>query len=57
MQEEQDRVSKVLRERAKGRQQFKHGDRVVYEWDQTLDELNIYIAPPDFMLPKNKKAV
>ena len=30
---EEDKASKELREKSKGRQQFKHGDRVVYEWD------------------------
>ena len=34
-----------------------HGDRTVYEWDQTLDEVNIYIQPPDFMQKKNRAAV
>ena len=52
-----DKLQKELREKAKGRQQFKHGEQVVYEWDQTLDEVNIYIKPPDFMLPKNKQAI
>jgi hypothetical protein len=28
------------------RHQFKHGDRLIYEWEQTLDEVNIYIVPP-----------
>ena len=50
-----DKMAKEMRAKAKGRQQFKHGDNVIYEWDQTLDEVNIYIAPPDFMLPKNRK--
>eukprot|EP00743_Colponemidia_sp_Colp-15_P003072 GILK01003320.1.p1 GENE.GILK01003320.1~~GILK01003320.1.p1 ORF type:complete len:183 (+),score=22.84 GILK01003320.1:52-549(+) len=35
-----------LVERARGRQQFKHNDRVIYEWDQDLNEVNIYINPP-----------
>ena len=57
MKEEDEKRSREMREKAKGRQQFKHGDRVIYEWDQTIDEVNIYIQPPDFMLPKNKKAL
>ena len=28
------------------RRQFVHGGRVVYEWDQSLDEVNVYIAAP-----------
>jgi len=30
----------------KGRHAFKHQDRTIYEWDQSLDEVNIWIAPP-----------
>ena len=53
--EASDKMARDLREKAKGRQQFKHGEHVIYEWDQTLDEVNIYIKPPDFMLPSNRK--
>ena len=56
-QEEREKHSKEMREKAQGRHQFKHQDRVVYEWDQTLEEINIYIAPPDFMLKKNREQV
>lgn len=28
------------------RHSYKHDDRVVYEWDQTLEEVNVYIAVP-----------
>ena len=52
-----DEMQKKLAEKAKGRQQFVHNDQVIYEWDQTLEEVNIYIKPPDYMLPKNKAAV
>ena len=43
-----------VKDKAKGRQQFKHGDRVVYEWDQNIEEVNIYIDPPKFLLAKHK---
>ena len=46
-----DEVQKQIAERAKGRQQFKYGDRVVYEWDQTMDDVNIYIDPPPVFKP------
>ena len=41
----------------KKRQQFKFQDRVIYEWDQNMDEVFVYIQPPDFVLPKNKEAI
>ena len=54
-----------MQEKARGRQQFKHGDRVIYEWypliikhfsrEQTLDEVHIYIDPPKFLLPKHRE--
>ena len=53
--EASDKLARDMREKARGRQQFKHGDQVIYEWDQTLDEGNLYITPPDFMLPSNRK--
>lgn len=28
------------------RHNFKHLDRVIYEWDQTLTEVNVYIQVP-----------
>eukprot|EP00294_Goniomonas_avonlea_P003995 CAMPEP_0114549370 /NCGR_PEP_ID=MMETSP0114-20121206/5492_1 /TAXON_ID=31324 /ORGANISM="Goniomonas sp, Strain m" /LENGTH=269 /DNA_ID=CAMNT_0001734049 /DNA_START=18 /DNA_END=828 /DNA_ORIENTATION=+ len=37
----------------KKRKQFKHGDQVVYEWDQSLDEVNIYITMPPGCLAKH----
>lgn len=30
----------------KPRQQVKYQDRVIYEWEQDLEEVNIYIVPP-----------
>ena len=47
-----DDVMKQLSEKAKVRQQFKYGDRVVYEWDQNIDDVNVYIDPPDIFKPK-----
>jgi hypothetical protein len=42
----EDQFQKQLSAKAKGRQQFKHQDRVIYEWDQNLDDVNIYIELP-----------
>ena len=36
----------------KKRQQFKYQDRVIYEWEQNMDEVFIYIKPPQFVLPQ-----
>ena len=30
----------------KGRYQFKHEGRLIYEWDQSLEDVNIYVKPP-----------
>ena len=30
---EREKHAKEMREKAQGRHQFKHGDRVIYEWD------------------------
>ena len=49
-------VQKELAAKAKGRQQFKHGDRVIYEWDQNIDECNIYVELPPILIPENRKA-
>ncbi len=34
---------------------FKHNDQVIYEWDQTLEDVNIYFHPPRYALPKYLK--
>ena len=47
-----DDVQKQFAEKAKGRQQFKHGERVVYEWEQNLEDVNIYIELPPVFKPK-----
>jgi len=35
----------------KGRYQFKHEGRVIYEWEQSLDDVNIYVTPPAGVVP------
>lgn len=30
----------------KGRYEFRHDGKLIYEWEQTLDEVNIYVKPP-----------
>lgn len=32
--------------KVEGRQKFVHAGRTVYEWEQSLEEVNIYIQPP-----------
>mmetsp|Transcript_27196 Transcript_27196/g.48845 ORF Transcript_27196/g.48845 Transcript_27196/m.48845 type:complete len:172 (+) Transcript_27196:1735-2250(+) len=41
-----------FKEKARGRQQFKHGDQVIYEWEQSLDDVIMYFKPPHWVLPK-----
>lgn len=48
-------VPKAIQEKARGRQQFKAGDQVVYEWEQTLEEVIMYFKPPQWSLPKYQK--
>lgn len=50
-------IPREIKEKARGRQQFKHGDQVIYEWEQNLDEVLIYLKPPAWALPKNQKAL
>ncbi len=35
-----------------GRQKFEYNGQLVYEWDQTLDDVNIYIKPPRILIKK-----
>jgi len=37
---------RALRSKARGRQAFQFQGRTVYEWEQELDEVHIYIQPP-----------
>jgi hypothetical protein len=41
-----DRQVKKMEEKARGRQRFEHNGQLIYEWDQTIDEVNFYIVPP-----------
>eukprot|EP01111_Echinosteliopsis_oligospora_P012959 TRINITY_DN4530_c0_g1_i4.p1 TRINITY_DN4530_c0_g1~~TRINITY_DN4530_c0_g1_i4.p1 ORF type:complete len:154 (+),score=46.79 TRINITY_DN4530_c0_g1_i4:41-502(+) len=34
------------------RQKFQHNGRTIYEWDQTLEEVNIYVSPPQGITAK-----
>mmetsp|Transcript_10887 Transcript_10887/g.24734 ORF Transcript_10887/g.24734 Transcript_10887/m.24734 type:complete len:174 (+) Transcript_10887:52-573(+) len=45
MQEDNPEVRK-LSAKARGRQEFVFDGRTVYEWEQALDEVHIYIQPP-----------
>ncbi|KAJ8609611.1 hypothetical protein CTAYLR_006266 [Chrysophaeum taylorii] len=31
----------------KGRYEFRHKGELVYEWEQTLEEVNLYVRPPE----------
>ena len=35
-----------LAAKARGRQAFYYQDRKIYEWEQDIDEVHIYIEPP-----------
>eukprot|EP00918_Siedleckia_nematoides_P100670 GHVU01219926.1.p1 GENE.GHVU01219926.1~~GHVU01219926.1.p1 ORF type:complete len:108 (+),score=13.50 GHVU01219926.1:42-326(+) len=38
---------KALREASIGRQKFIHEGNVIYEWEQTLTDVYIYMKPPE----------
>ena len=42
-----------LQEKARGRQPFSYGGRVIYEWEQGLDEVHIYLQPPPWVSKKD----
>jgi hypothetical protein len=44
--DDEKRAQKKLETKARGRQKFEYNGQVVYEWDQTLEEIRIYIKPP-----------
>ena len=46
------RTSGLTKKGANGRLQFEHDGKKIYEWEQSLDEVNIYIVPP-VGLPSN----
>ena len=45
-------VQKEFAKKANERLQFKHEGRVVYEWEQNLEEVSIYIELPPVFRPK-----
>mmetsp|Transcript_23728 Transcript_23728/g.39608 ORF Transcript_23728/g.39608 Transcript_23728/m.39608 type:complete len:209 (+) Transcript_23728:32-658(+) len=45
-------VEAMTKKGKEGRIKFEHGGRTIYEWDQSLSEVNIYIEPPPD-LPRN----
>jgi len=49
--------NKEFQDKARGRQVFTHKGQEVYEWDQTIDDINIYIKPPPALLPKNQETL
>ena len=38
---------------------YKHNGQTIYEWEQSLEDVNVYLQPPPYTLPKylaqNKK--
>ena len=41
----------------KGRIPFYYGKQKVYEWEQNLEEVIIYIEAPEYILPKNREII
>lgn len=37
---------KMTKKNKSGRLEFQHEGRTIYEWEQSLEEVNIYITPP-----------
>lgn len=50
-------LPKEVKQKAAGRQKYMYQGREIYEWEQTLEEVHIYIKPPKFLLPKYKDEV
>eukprot|EP01017_Pseudomicrothorax_dubius_P031502 TRINITY_DN4035_c0_g1_i7.p1 TRINITY_DN4035_c0_g1~~TRINITY_DN4035_c0_g1_i7.p1 ORF type:complete len:180 (+),score=27.53 TRINITY_DN4035_c0_g1_i7:111-650(+) len=50
-------LPKDLQQKALGRQKYIYKDQEIYEWEQTIDEVHIYIKPPKACLPKYKDQV
>ena len=44
-------------EESKGRIPFYYGKQKVYEWEQTLEEIIVYIQAPDCVLEKNRAVI
>ena len=34
------------------RLQYKHNGQLIYEWEQTLEDIHVYFFPPKWALPK-----
>jgi hypothetical protein len=41
-----EKIKGMTKKGAEGRFKFEHEGNTIYEWEQSLDEVNIYIAPP-----------
>ncbi|KAL4494138.1 hypothetical protein ABPG72_016094 [Tetrahymena utriculariae] len=50
-------IDQELKKKAQSRQKFMHNGQTVYQWDQTIDDVNIYIQPPKFVLKKYENEV
>ena len=50
-------MNKQIAKKAAGRQKYMYGDQLIYEWEQDLNEVNIYITPPEYMLKKNVEII
>jgi hypothetical protein len=46
-----------IKKTVKGRTPFIYNENVVYEWEQTLEEVLIYIKAPECLLEKNREEV
>lgn len=49
--------NKNLQEKARGRQQYLFKDQLIYEWDQTIEDVNVYIQPPKYVLEKYQSEI
>jgi hypothetical protein len=41
----------------KGRQQFHHNGNLIYEWEQTLEEVYVYIKAPECIQEKHREQI
>lgn len=46
-----------FKKQSQGRQKFIYDGQVIYEWEQTLEDVLIYIKTPEVLLEKNKEIV
>eukprot|EP00828_Plagiopyla_frontata_P044083 TRINITY_DN7084_c0_g1_i1.p1 TRINITY_DN7084_c0_g1~~TRINITY_DN7084_c0_g1_i1.p1 ORF type:complete len:183 (+),score=44.25 TRINITY_DN7084_c0_g1_i1:156-704(+) len=54
---QQFELPKEMKEKARGRQDFKFNGETIYQWEQDLDDIHIYITPPKFILPKYRDEI